>query len=254
MTVFGNYARYYDLLYQDKDYTGEAKFVRGLIQKYNPNANSIFELGCGTGKHAELLSKMNYEVFAIDMSYEMLEVANRRLSDLEKKGVKKISFDYGDIRTYRTEWCFDVVISLFHVMSYQTINKDLQDVFETAKVHLKRGVFIFDCWYGPAVLTDRPAVRIKRLEDDVIQVTRIAEPRIHANENIVDVNYHLFIKNKSTGIVEQFKETHRMRYLFKPEIALLFEQAGFQFVDVFEWMTSREPGFDTWSVYCVGKK
>lgn len=254
MTVFGNYARYYDLLYRDKDYAGETKFIHGLIQKYASNAGSIFELGCGTGKHAELLSKMSYEVLGVDMSREMLEAANRRLSDLEKKGAKKLSFDHGDIRTYRTECCFDVVISLFHVMSYQTTNKDLQDVFETAKVHLKqRGVFIFDCWYGPAVLTDRPVVRVKRLEDEAIKVTRIAEPKIHANENIVDVNYHVFIKNKATGIVEELKETHRMRYLFKPEIDSLFEQAGFEFVDSFAWMTGREPGFNTWGVCFVGR-
>lgn len=253
--VFGDYTRYYDLLYRDKDYAGETKFIHGLIQKHAPNAGSILELGCGTGKHAELLSKMGYKVLGIDISHEMLEAANRRLSDLEENVAKKFSFDRGDIRTYRTEYCFDVAISLFHVMSYQTNNKDLQGVFETAKVHLKQGgVFIFDCWYGPAVLTDRPAVRIKRLEDDAIQVTRIAEPEVHANENIVDVNYHVFIKNKATGIVEELKETHRMRYLFKTEIDFLFEQAGFEFVDSVEWMTGRTPGFDTWGVCFVGKK
>ena len=255
MTVFGDYARYYDLLYRDKDYAGETKFIHGLIQKHAPNAGSILELGCGTGKHAELLSKMGYEVLGIDMSREMLVVANRRLSDLGKKETKKLSFDQGDIRTYRTERRFDAVISLFHVVSYQTTNKDLRGVFETAKIHLNPGgVFIFDCWYGPAVLTDRPVVRVKRLEDEAIQVTRIAEPEIHPNESIVDVNYHVFIKNKATGIVEELKETHPMRYLFKPEIDLLFEQAGFEFVDSVEWMTGREPGFNTWSVCFVGKK
>lgn len=254
MTIFGKYARYYDLLYGGKDYTGEANFIRGLIQKHTPNAASILDLGCGTGRHAELLSKMGYEVLGIDMSQEMLVAANRRLSDLEENRAITISFDHGDIRTYRVERCFDVVVSLFHVMSYQTTNKDLQGVFETAKVHLKQGgVFIFDCWYGPAVLTDRPAVRIKRLEDDTIQVTRIAEPIIHANKNIVDVNYHVFIKNKATGIVEELKETHCMRYLFRPEIDFLFERAGFEFVDSVEWMTYREPGFDTWSVCYMGR-
>lgn len=116
------------------------------------------------------------------------------------------------------------------------------------------GVFIFDCWYGPAVLTDRPVVRIKRLEDDDIEVTRIAEPKIHENKNIVDVNYNIFIKNKATGIAEELKETHRMRYLFKPEIDFLFEQAGFKLVESVEWMTGREPGFDTWGVCFVGKR
>jgi len=120
MTVFNKYARYYDLLYRDKDYAEEANFIRCLIQKHAPNAKSILELGCGTGKHAELLSKMGYKILGIDMSCEMLEAANRRLGDLKENQAARLSFDCGDIRTYRTERCFDVVVSLFHVMSYQT--------------------------------------------------------------------------------------------------------------------------------------
>ena len=254
MTVFNKYARYYDLLYRDKDYAEEANFIRFLIQKHAPNTNTVLDLGCGTGKHAELLSKMGYEVLGIDMSREMLKAANKRLICLEEKQVARLSFDQGDIRTYRTERRFDAVVSLFHVISYQATNKDLQAAIETAKIHLKPGgVFIFDCWYGPAVITDMPRVRVKRLEDETIQVTRIAEPKIHANENVVDVNYHVFIKNKDTGIVEELKETHRMRYLFKPEIDFLFEQAGFESVDSVEWMTNRNPGFETWSVCYVSR-
>ena len=36
--VFDAYARYYDLLYKDKDYAGEAAYVHGLIQKYGTGA------------------------------------------------------------------------------------------------------------------------------------------------------------------------------------------------------------------------
>jgi len=43
--VFNDYARYYDLLYRDKDYAAEAEYVAGLIQKFHPSAQSILELG-----------------------------------------------------------------------------------------------------------------------------------------------------------------------------------------------------------------
>ena len=40
-------------------------------------------------------------------------------------------------------------------------------MFKTAAKHLKQnGVFIFDFWYGPGVLTDPPALRQKRLENN----------------------------------------------------------------------------------------
>jgi hypothetical protein len=34
--VFADYARYYDLLYRDKDYAAEAEYVAGLIRKFHP--------------------------------------------------------------------------------------------------------------------------------------------------------------------------------------------------------------------------
>ena len=33
--VFNEYAHYYDLLYKDKDYVGEAEYIDSLIKKYN---------------------------------------------------------------------------------------------------------------------------------------------------------------------------------------------------------------------------
>ncbi len=199
MKNFGEYAHYYDLLYRDKDYEKEANFVHGLIHKYSPNARTILELGCGTGRHAELLASKGYDVLGIDRSREMLEAANKRLIRLEKTAAARLSFDQGDVRTYRTDKSFDAVISLFHVMSYQTTNKDLQDVFETAKVHLNRGgLFIFDCWYGPAVLTDRPAVRVKRLEDDAIcqgtpTFTKLGDTNFYDFERSRLSHFYLFL-------------------------------------------------------------
>jgi len=46
---FALYARYYDLLYADKDYAGEAAYVAGLIRQRLPGATRILELGSGTG-------------------------------------------------------------------------------------------------------------------------------------------------------------------------------------------------------------
>lgn len=254
MNVFGNYARYYDLLYRDKDYAGEAQFVHNLLKNYAPSTKSILELGCGTGYHAVLLAKEGYQFHGVDLSAQMLQRATDRLSHLPKPLASRLEFSQGDIRTIRLNKQFDAVLSLFHVISYQTTNEDLLAAFATAKAHLKPGgVFIFDCWYGPAVLSDRPSVRLKRLEDELISVIRIADSLMYPNENLVDVNYQVFIKQKNTGVVEELQETHKMRYLFTPEIKSLFVESGFKYVESREWMTNREPGFDTWGVYFVAE-
>jgi SAM-dependent methyltransferase len=251
MSVFGNYARYYDLLYKEKDYAGETSYIHDLLQQFGKNPKSILELGCGTGKHAMLLAEKGYAVAGVDQSEEMLAQARERLKSLLNN---KIELKLGDVRNVRLNKQFDAVISLFHVMSYHITNADLCGAFETAKVHLKPGgIFIFDCWYGPAVLTEKPAVRIKRLEDEHIHVTRIAEPLMHPNDNIVDVNYAVFIRDKKTGQVEELTEKHRMRYLFSPEVKNFLLMSKLDFVAEEEWMSRRSPGFNTWGTLFVAR-
>jgi SAM-dependent methyltransferase len=254
MNVFGSYSYYYDLLYRDKDYAGEAEFVRQLMQIYAPAAKTILELGCGTANHALLLAEAGYHVHGVDMSESMLKRAADRLTQVSPEIAAQIQLTQGDIRTVRVNQTFDVVLSLFHVMSYQTTNADLLAAFDTIKQHLKPGgIALFDVWYGPAVLSDRPATRIKRLQDDTIEVTRLAEPVVYPNANLVDVNYHVLIKDKQTGAIEELHETHHMRYLFQPELELVAQQSGMNIIKSGEWMTGRAAGFDTWGVYFVVK-
>jgi SAM-dependent methyltransferase len=252
MSVFGNYARYYDLLYRDKDYAGEAQFICSLLQSYAPKAETVLELGCGTGHHAVLLAQEGYHLHGVDLSPEMLARARDRRDRLPSPLASRLQFSPGDIRDLRLDRTFDVAISLFHVISYQTTNQDLAAAFTTVKQHLKPGgIFIFDVWYGPAVLSDRPSVRVKRLEDENIAVSRIAEPIVYANQNWVDVNYQVFIRDKNNHAVDELQEVHRMRYLFKPELDVMLERCGLEIIDSGEWMGDREPGFDTWGVYFI---
>jgi len=246
--IFGNYARYYNLLYRDKDYYAEACYIHELIQSQSPGARTVLNLGCGTGNHDFELEKFGYEITGIDLSKEMLAAANDRLNS-SHSACSKISFQQGDIRTVRLDKTFDTVISLFHVMSYQTSNDDLVAAIATAKEHLSdNGVFVFDCWYGPAVLNDPPIVRVKRFEDGQFTCVRIAEPVMYPNENIVDVNYQIMFTDTLTGRVEQLFEKHRMRYLFVPEVEFILRMAGLEIIDVSEWMTGTTPDLSSWNV------
>lgn len=254
MTVFSEYSRYYDLLYRDKDYAGEVEFVARMIRAHHPSAATVLELGCGTGRHAELLVQHGFTLQGVDFSEGMLMEAHRRKSQLTADLAASLEFSLGDVREIRLGTCFDVVISLFHVMSYQTSNADLDAVFSTAVAHLAPGgLLFFDFWYGPAVLTEHPVVRIKRLNDAEIDITRIAEPLLHTEDNCVTVNYEILISGKSDGSFRRLTESHRMRYIFFPEIHAIFERHGLHLVFSCEWMSGNDPSPDTWSV-CVGAR
>jgi predicted TPR repeat methyltransferase len=77
MSVFREYAEYYDLLYSDKDYTGEANFVRERLGTLKQGA-TLLELGSGTGRHAQAFSELGLRVTGVDLSPEMVEQARRR--------------------------------------------------------------------------------------------------------------------------------------------------------------------------------
>ena len=252
MSTFATYASYYDLLYRDKDYAAEAAFVRGVIQQFGPQVDRALELGCGTGAHARCLAALGFSVCGVDGSPYMVECALSNQAALAADSRHRLAFLQGDIRNLRLDEKFNCVLSLFHVMSYMATNADLQLAFQTVRHHLSPGgIYIFDCWYGPAVLHLRPSVRVKELSDDEFSILRVADPTMLPNENTVDVNYTLWIRNRSADTLEIVKERHRMRYLFRPEIDSLAEQAGLRVVDAREWMTGREPGLDTWAVYFV---
>ena len=60
--VFRDYARYYDLLYQDKDYQAESDYVMNLLNTHQPETKKILEFGSGSGIHGRILGNAGYQV------------------------------------------------------------------------------------------------------------------------------------------------------------------------------------------------
>ncbi|MDD2465957.1 MAG: class I SAM-dependent methyltransferase [Desulfobulbus sp.] len=248
--VFDAYAAYYDLLYRDKDYAGEAAYVHGLIQHHAPGAQEVLELGSGTGGHAVCLAGQGYRVTGVDRSEAMVRRARDRVTSL---GNCALEFAVGDLRNFRAGKAFDVVLALFHVMSYQTGNADLQAAMATASAHLRPGgLFIFDCWYGPGVLTDPPCTRIRRMQGDCVAVTRIAEPDHRSNENRVDVHYEVIMEGP-LGL-ERICEVHAMRYLFALEVDMFLEGAGLRRLALTNWLGDDPPGLASWNACFIATK
>jgi SAM-dependent methyltransferase len=252
VSVFNHYARYYDLLYRDKDYAVEACYVHEQLVNQGVAGGRLLELGCGTGRHAVEFAKLGWTVDGVDLSQAMVEQALDRAQQQPSQIASRLQFQRGDVRSVATGRTYDAVVSLFHVMSSQTGNADLAAAFATAARHLRPGgLFLFDFWYGPAVLSDPPVVRVKRLEDEIVQVTRVAEPGLRPNENQVVVNYHVFIKDKNTSAYTEFNESHHMRFLFLPEMDLLLRQAGLSILASGAWGANAPLSSRTWYGWLV---
>jgi len=241
-TPFDHSSRFYDLLYQEKDSASEGAYVHQLLQRYRISGDKLLEFGSGTGRHGNLLASLGYRVHGIERSEAMVSLARQ---------TDRFTCQQGDISKVKLTDHYDGIISLFHVVSYQITNNDVQAVFANASCHLQRGgLFLFDVWYSPAVAVQRPQVRVKRIETTDLAITRIAEPITYPNANRVDVNYTLLCHDLSTGAFSSFKETHPMRHFSLPEIDLIAEVAGFERLAAEEWLTGNQPSEDTWGL-CI---
>ena len=242
IAVFNAYSRYYDLLYRDKDYAGEAAYIQDILSRHGIKQGDLLEFGSGTGKHGCLLAKKGYRVHGIERSAEMVAQAEK---------VEGFTCEQRDICTVQLRRTFDAVLSLFHVVSYQTTNELVLAVFSRAAEHLRGGgLFLFDVWYSSAVYAQQPSVRIKRMADQEVEITRIAEPELFPNENRVDVNYTIYARNTASGEVQTLQETHPMRHFSLPEIDLLAEMSGFERIGAEEFLTGNKTSTKTWGV-CV---
>jgi SAM-dependent methyltransferase len=249
MSNFKTYSQYYDLLYRDKDYTAEVDYVNNLFKQYGDSEiNELLELGCGSGNHAVCFSRSGLSITGLELSETMV-------AEALEKNIKGFQPVVGNITSFQLGKQFDAAVSLFHVISYLTDNNQLLDCFKATNSHLNSGgVFVFDVWYTPAVLTQLPETRIKRLEDEHISVIRLAEPVSKHQTNTVDVNYEVWITSKPEGTTEIIREVHPMRHFGVPEIDLLARQTEFKLLHAEEFLTGATPGTDTWGVCFVLSK
>lgn len=245
-SIFNIYSHYYDVLYQDKDYVGEVEYIVGLLTDRGICSGNLLEFGSGTGKHGRLLAEKGYTILGIEQSTEMVGRA---------KFQEGFACQVGDIRYLELGLRFDAVLSFFHVLSYQTNNEDISSVFISAYKHLnKGGLFIFDFWYSPAVYAQKPAVRVKRVRNAEVEITRLAEPIKHPNDNRVDVNYTIFARDIANEDIKISTERHPMRHFSLPEIDLLAAIQGFRRIGAEEFLTGKSPGEDTWGICVILEK
>ena len=225
MNVFGNYSNYYDLLYKDKDYPAEINFIDSLLKQYGiGDVKTILDVGCGTGGHAFLLSEKGYTVTGVDISENMLSIAKEKA----KKIKADVNFFQADACDFNLNMKFDSIISMFAVMGYQTTNEDFERALLSISKHLRPGgLFIFDVWFGPAVISQEPEDTIKIIENNGEKIIRLTRSTLDIMKHTVDVNFNVMLI-KEDKIHNPTEETHKMRFFFPMELELFLMNTGFQ--------------------------
>lgn len=242
---FGAYAAYYDLFYESKDYEAECRFLEDVFGRAERPVRTVLDLGCGTGGHALRLAQRGYRVTGVDRSAEMLARA-------QAKAPRAVDWRQGDLRALDLGRTFDAVICMFAVLGYQTTNDDLAAALRTVRRHLAPGgLFVFDCWYGPAVLAQRPETRVAELVQDGQRLLRIARPELDAFHHVVRVRYQV-LRLAGDRLLDSVEEVHSMRFFFPQELAYFLAQAGLRLDNLWPaWDTTRPPTEHDWNAVGV---
>jgi len=253
--VFGSdYAGRYDFLYQDKDYERECDMLADVFRRFGHGpVKTVLDLGCGTGNHSLPLARRGFGVTGVDRSPAMLEQAARK-SSAAALGDKAPAFQQGDLRDLDLQQPFDAALMMFAVLGYQLTNDNVAAAMRTVRRHLKPGgLFVFDVWYGPAVLAIRPGERVKTLSVPDGTVIRAASTKLDSSRQLAEVRYQMWHVRQSGPMVET-SETHHMRYFFPQELALFLEHAGLRLVHLSDFGDlDRAPDDTTWNVLAVAE-
>jgi SAM-dependent methyltransferase len=252
--VFGRvYASQYDILYADKDYEAECDLIEDVFRKYgNDKIKTVLDLGCGTGNHAIPMVRRGYRMTGVDISEEMLACARAKS---QSAGSERQNFLHGDVRNIDLHKQFDAVLMMFAVLGYQTTNEDVFSALNTASRHLKPGgLFIFDVWYGPAVLMQRPTEKVKIIPTPKGKIIRTASGQLDTFRHLCEVRYKIF-RIEDMRIVSESEESHLMRYFFPQELAFFLKQADLDIQQISAFNDLRQAASEkSWNILTVSRK
>ena len=134
MSDYSRFAGFYDAIMDDP--APRARRVEELIKRHLPGAQTLLELGCGTGSILARLP-MIHSLTGLDRSPQMLALAREK--------VPRARLIEGDMASFSLGERFDVVICVFDSLNHLMTFDGWKSTFAGAYDHLvDGGLFIFD--------------------------------------------------------------------------------------------------------------
>lgn len=253
---FDAYAAFYDLLYKDKNYKGEAEYISKLINRFlkkDKAETSVLDLACGTGKHLfELASEGYGSLSGSDISSSMIEIARKNAT---AKGKNVTFYNHSFQESDKISSRFDIVLSMFSAFNYLTTYADQSKTLNNISTLLNHGgLFIFDYWNGCAVTEMYSPVKVLRKSEGSAEILRISETKLNLIEQSATVkfNCNYFQDNKRMA---DFQETHHLHYYYFSEMRNLLESHQFDILYIAPFMQlDKDLSPDEWNISIVARK
>ena len=240
MEAYTGFAQVYDLFMDNVPYGQWSEYVISLLKEYGVEDGLVLELGCGTGKMARRLAAAGYDMIGIDNSEEMLQVA-KEAESLGAGGQPDILYLLQDMREFELYGTVRAVVSVCDSINYILEEEELGKVFGLVNNYLDPGgIFIFDLntQYKYREVLGEAVFCENREEGSFIWENFYDEER-----QLNQYDLTLFIQEEDKRY-RKYEETHLQRGYGELQVKALLEQAGMEFVAMFDAFT-REPVKET---------
>ncbi len=214
--LYKKFAGYYDKIYEKLDHKNESEFIKLVVDKHGGSeGNSLLDIACGTGRHAYFL-KDNFEITGIDINEEMLEIARKKVPDVE--------FITGDMKELDLGRKFNVVICMFSAMNYNVTVEELKLTLKNFYDHLNyNGVLIFDLGINKENWVDGH-LSVDTVVDKDLKLARIS--KAHLKNGVLNSNFIFLVKEN--GKVDFDIDEHKLGVFGIKEVKELMENIGFK--------------------------
>ncbi|MFI1933100.1 class I SAM-dependent methyltransferase [Streptomyces sp. NPDC020330] len=203
----------YDLVQADSFSAGTCW---SLIERHAPEAASLIDFGCGTGRDIAFLSE-HYACIGVDLLPAMVEHARRVRPELDVR--------LGDMRTVRLPERADVVVCLGNSLAYVHDNDGIAQVFDTFAAHVRPGGLLVLCSPVSPVIRKETIRADIAVPEGVAQVTVTYEWDLRTQINTMHRSWSL-----PSGI--EARDEICRRVLFPLELERYAVVAGFEVVSM----------------------
>jgi SAM-dependent methyltransferase len=221
---------FYELAYPEPNDETPMMCRRMFARYLSQPPRSILDIGCGTGRDLDSLSKECADCWGVDYLPEMIEYAKVRRSHLH--------LQVGDMRTLRLGRTFDVVMSMGSALMYAITNVDVASTLDTFAAHSHPGtLLILDINNAASYLGSEPFKQQSELHVDLPDFSARACATYR-----FDRRRQLLVRRRTWTIDGQGKAEDFCEYrLFLPgELEHLLSERGFRVDGMFDNMQLQE--------------
>lgn len=203
----------YDLESSFKDYEAECARIEEIVRGRAPNARTLLDVACGTGKHLGCL-RGRFACEGVDLDTGLLGVARERLGD--------VPLHEGDLRALALGRSFDVVTCLFSSIGLVCDLTGLHAAARSLAAHVADGgLLIVEPWLTPDVW--RPGrSHALAANADGLALTRVTVTGQEGNVSTAEMHYTL---GTPDGL-EQWQERHELGLFTDEEMRTALEATG----------------------------